>query len=252
MKRVLIVTGGGRGIGAAVARQGAAQGMSVCINYVSDDDVARRLAEELKKQTHVLVHKSDVGDPQSVEALFAAVDVELGPVTDLVNNAGIVGSSGPLTDIDIEKTRRLFNVNLLGPMLCARQAVMRMSTARGGGGGNIVNVSSAAAIHGGPGRYIDYAVSKGGLETFTHSLAKEVARDGIRVNCVRPGFTRTEMNERYMIDDPGWSAEFLKRIPMGRSCSVDEMAAAIHVFLSNNTSYATGAVLDVTGGFTSP
>ncbi|MCU9847860.1 SDR family oxidoreductase [Defluviimonas sp. WL0024] len=250
---VLVVTGGSRGIGAAVCRGGARRGMAVCVNYVANGECAEAVVDEVRRDGGAaFAQRANVGDPGEVAAMFAAVDERLGPVTALVNNAGIMGSTGRVEDLDVAKTRRIFDVNVLGPFYCAKEAVRRMSTRNGGPGGAIVNISSAAAKHGAPGGYLDYAVTKGAIETFTMGLAKELAGEGIRVNCVRPGFTRTEMNEEYMKDHPGWADEFLTRVPMGRSCSVEEMAEPVLWFLSDHASYVTGAVMDVTGGYTCP
>ena len=227
--------------------------MNVCVNYVGNRDRAEGVVRDARKLgAKAFAFQADVGDPSEVTKLFEAVDAELGPVTDLVNNAGVMGSVGRVEEIDPEKTQYLFDVNILGPIYCSKEAIKRMSTQHGGQGGAIVNVSSSAAIHGGVGSYIDYAVTKGALETFTHALAREVAAEGIRVNCVRPGYTRTEMNVEFFKKRPEAEKQRLKEIAMGRSCSVSEMASAIHVFLSDQTSYATGAIMDVTGGATCP
>lgn len=253
MKRVLLVTGGSRGIGAGVCKIGAQRGMAVCVNYVANKERAEKVAEEVRDYgVEAITHKADVGNPDHVEVMFARIDQELGPITDLVNNAGVMGSVGRVDEIDVEKTKYLFDVNILGPLYCSKAAIKRMSTRYGGPGGAIVNVSSSSAIHGGIGNYIDYAVTKGALETFTHALAREVAAENIRVNCVRPGYTRTEMNVDFFAKRPEMEEKLLSGIAMGRSCDVSEMASAIFVFLSDQTSYATGAVMDVTGGWTCP
>lgn len=250
---VLIVTGGSRGIGAAICRKAGAHGMGVCVNYARNRARADEVVADVQAAgADAFAHPADVGDPDAVAAMFAEVDRRLGPVTALVNNAGIMGSTGRVENLDIAKTRRIFDVNVLGPLYCAKEAIRRMSRRNGGPGGAIVNISSAAAKHGAPGVYLDYAVTKGAIETFTMALAKELAGEGIRVNCVRPGFTRTEMNEDYMKEHPTWAEEFLNRIPMGRSCDVDEMARPVLWFLSDEASYVTGAVMDVTGGYTCP
>ena len=253
MNRVLVVTGGSRGIGAGVCRLGAERGMAVCINYVGNHDRAEEVAKEVRDcGSKAITFCADVADPEQVDTMFDAIDHQLGPVTDLVNNAGVMGSVGRVEELDVEKTKHLFDVNILGPFYCAKAAIKRMSTKRAGHGGAIVNVSSAAAVHGGPGNYVDYAVTKGAIETFTHALAREVAADGIRVNCVRPGYTNTEMNVDFFKIRPEVEQKLLSGIAMGRSCDVSEMASAIHVFLSDQTTYATGAVMDVTGGWTCP
>ena len=253
MKRVLVVTGGGRGIGAGVCKIGGERGMAVCVNYVGNKKSADKVADLVRATgAEAMTFRADVSELDQVEAMFKAVDRELGPVTDLVNNAGVMGSVGRVEELDPTKTKYLFDVNILGSFYCAKEAILRMSTRHGGPGGAIVNVSSAAAIHGGAGNRVDYAVSKGAIETFTHALAREVAEDGVRVNCIRPGYTRTEKNVDFIKTRPEVEQKLLSGIAMGRSCDVIEVANAIHVFLSDATSYATGSVMDVTGGWTCP
>lgn len=200
---VLVVTGGSRGIGAAICRLAAQRGMTVCVNYASSADEAQGVVAEIEGvDGRAIAIQADVSVSQAVAAMFDRVDAELGPVTGLVNNAGTMGSRGRVEELDFDKTRNLFDVNILGPFICGQAAIKRMAKRHGGQGGAIVNISSAAAKHGGPGSYVDYAASKAALDAFSVGLAREQASEGIRVNCVRPGFTLTEMNERWMEDHP--------------------------------------------------
>jgi NAD(P)-dependent dehydrogenase (short-subunit alcohol dehydrogenase family) len=250
---VLVVTGGSRGIGAAICRLGAERGWAVCVNYASSADEAGGVVAEIEGTGgRAIAVQADVSVPRDVEAMFERVDAELGPVTGLVNNAGIMGSGGRVEDLDADATRTMFEVNTLGPFLCSQAAIKRMARKNGGQGGAIVNISSAAAKHGGPGSYVDYAASKAAMDAFTVGLAREQATEGIRVNCVRPGATMTEMNVRWMEDHPDWLGSVLARIPLNRAAEVDEIAKAALWLLSDEASYATGAILDVSGGWVSP
>lgn len=247
MRNVLIVTGGGRGIGAATARLAAARGYAVCINYVNDATTAAALAAEIRAAGGTaLAVQADVGVDGDVLRLFATVDRELGPLTALVNNAGILGRQTRLADITAERLQRIFATNVAGAFLCAREAVRRMSTAHGGRGGAIVNVSSVAARLGAPGEYIDYAASKGAIDTLTIGLAKEVAAEGIRVNAVRPGVIYTAIHASG--GEPGRVDRIGPSVPMQRGGTADEVAAAIVWLMSDEASYVTGATIDVTGG----
>jgi len=196
--------------------------------------------------------QADVSVPQDVKSLFEKVDVELGPVTGLVNNAGVMGSGGTVDELDAERTRRMFEVNTLGPFLCCQAAVKRMAKRHGGKGGAIVNISSAAAKHGGPGSYVDYAASKAAVDTLTNGLAREQAAEGIRVNCVRPGAILTEISKRWMTDHPGWLDSVIARTPLGRPGEVRDIATAALWLLSDEANYVTGAILDVSGGWVTP
>ncbi len=250
---VLVVTGSSRGIGAEICRLGAQRGWAVCVNYASSADEAQGVVAEIEGAGgQAIAVRADVSAPQDVEALFKKVDVELGPVTGLVNNAGRMGSGGPVEELDADSTRRMFELNILGPFLCCQAAIKRMAKRHGGQGGAIVNISSAAAKHGGPGSYVDYAASKAAVDTLTVGLAREQATENIRVNCVRPGATMTEMNERWMKDHPDWLDSVLKRVPLGRAAEVGEIANAALWLLSDEATYVTGAILDVSGGWVSP
>jgi NAD(P)-dependent dehydrogenase (short-subunit alcohol dehydrogenase family) len=236
---VVLVTGGSRGIGAATARLAAQRGYAVAISYRTDAAAADEVVRDLPGPAIAL--PADVADESDVARLFAAVD-EFGPLRALVNNAGIAPPAARVSDMDGARLTRLFAVNVVGPMLCAREAVRRMSRAAGGPGGAIVNVSSAAARLGSPGEYVDYAASKGALDTFTRGLALEVVEEGIRVNAVRPGFIDTGIHA------PGRLDRVLPGIPLGRAGHPDEVAEAILWLLSDAASYTTGAFLEVTGG----
>ncbi len=250
---VLVVTGSSRGIGAEICRLGAQRGWAVCVNYASSADEAQGVVAEIEGAGgQAIAVRADVSVPRDVETLFERVDVELGPVTGLVNNAGSMGSGGPVDELDAERTRRMFELNTLGPFLCCQAAIKRMAKRHGGQGGAIVNISSAAAKHGGPGSYVDYAASKAAVDALTVGLAREQAAENIRVNCVRPGATMTEMNERWMKDHPDWLDSVLKRVPLGRAAEVGEIANAALWLLSDEATYVTGAILDVSGGWVSP
>ncbi len=250
---VLVVTGSSRGIGAEICRLGAARGWAVCVNYASSADEAEGVAAEIEGAGgSAIAVQADVSDPEDVETLFQRVDEQLGPVTGLVNNAGTEGSGGPVDELDAARTRRMFEVNTLGPFLCCQAALKRMAKRHGGQGGAIVNISSAAAKHGGPGSYVDYAASKAAVDTLTNGLAREQAAEGIRVNCVRPGAIMTEMNERWMTDHPDWLVSVIARTPLGRAGEVRDIATAALWLLSDEAKYVTGAILDVSGGWVTP
>jgi NAD(P)-dependent dehydrogenase (short-subunit alcohol dehydrogenase family) len=242
MKKVLVVTGGGRGIGAATARIAAERGYAVCINYAKDRESAEKLAREIK----AIAVQGDVASEADVVRLFKTVDEKLGRVTALANNAGIVDLRSRVEDMSAERIQRMLAVNVTGSFLCAREAVKRMSTRHGGKGGAIVNLSSAAARIGGPGDYVDYAASKGAIDTFTLGLAKEVGGEGIRVNAVRPGVIRTEIHAAS--GDPGRVERIAGTTPLARAGEAEEVARTVLWLLSDEASYITGAILDVTGG----
>jgi NAD(P)-dependent dehydrogenase (short-subunit alcohol dehydrogenase family) len=243
MDKVMVVTGGGRGIGAATARLAAAEGYRVCVNYRKDKASAEKLVNELKNSIAV---PGDVSSEADVMRLFETVDRKLGRVTALVNNAGIVDLGTRVEKITAQRLARMFAVNVTGSFLCAREAIKRMSTRHGGQGGAIVNVSSIAARLGGPGEYVDYAASKGAIDTFTVGLAKELGGDGIRVNAVRPGIIRTEIH--LSSGDPGRLERIGATAPLGRPGDAEEVARAILWLASDAASYTTGAILDVAGG----
>jgi NAD(P)-dependent dehydrogenase (short-subunit alcohol dehydrogenase family) len=245
--KVLLVTGGGRGIGAATARLGAQAGYAVCVNYHSDRSSAERLVDELKgMKAKAIAVRADVAVEADILNLFRTVDTALGRITALVNNAGIVDKGMRVEHMSAARLARMFAINVTGTILCAREAVRRMSKRQGGAGGAIVNVSSIASRLGAPGEYVDYAASKGAVDTFTVGLAKEVGPDGIRVNAVRPGVIRTEIHassgDPARVDRIGGSA------PLGRAGEAEEVARAIVWLLSDEASYLTGALVDVTGG----
>jgi len=251
--KVLVVTGGSRGIGAEICRQAAADGWKVCINYARAEQQADRLVHDIRQAGGIAIAlQADVADEDEVITMFERVDLELGPVTGLVNNAGINGGGTRVDEIDAATSRRVFEVNVLGAFICAKHAIRRMAKRHGGSGGAIVNVSSAAARHGGPFTYVDYAASKAALDTFTIGLAREQADQGIRVNCLRPGVTMTEISVDYAREHPEWLDWVLPQVPLGRPAQVSEIANGAMFLLSDKSSYATGAILDVCGGWVSP
>lgn len=244
--RYLLVTGGSRGIGAAVARQAAAAGWHVAVNYARDAAAAEAVAAEVRALgRQAITLAADVADEAQVEAMFAALDAA-GTLGGLVNNAGIVDRAQRVDEMSVARWQRMFGVNVIGSMLCARAAVRRMSTRHGGTGGAIVNLSSVAARLGAPGQYVDYAASKGAIDVFTLGLAREVAAEGVRVNAVRPGIIDTEIHASG--GQPDRARALSSQIPMQRPGSADEVAAAVLWLLSDAAAYTTGALLDVTGG----
>ncbi|GAB2800305.1 SDR family oxidoreductase [Halomonas shantousis] len=247
MQKVLIVTGGSRGIGAAMARLGATAGYRVCLSYRGNEEAAKAVVEDIARAggTAIAV-PADVGKEADVLRLFEAVDEQLGPVTALVNNAGILEPQMRVVDMTADRLARILAVNVAGSILCAREAIRRMSTAKGGQGGAIVNLSSVAARLGAPNEYVDYAATKGAIDTFTLGLAKEVAAEGIRVNAVRPGIIYTDIHASG--GEPDRVERLKETVPMQRGGQVEEVARAILWLLSEEASYSTGAVIDVTGG----
>jgi len=244
---VAMITGGGRGIGAATARLAARRGYAVCVNYLRDRAAAEAVAQEIRDGGgQAIAFGGDVAVEQDVLRLFQECDRRLGPLTALVNNAGIVARQSRVESMDAARLQRLFATNVIGAFLCAREAVRRMSTKHGGQGGAIVNISSGAARLGSPGEYVDYAASKGAIDTMTIGLAKELAEEGIRVNCVRPGFVHTEIHAAG--GEPNRIERLREGIPMKRGGDPEEVARAVLWLLSDEASYSTGAILDVTGG----
>jgi NAD(P)-dependent dehydrogenase (short-subunit alcohol dehydrogenase family) len=243
----MLVTGGGRGIGAATARLAAQRGYAVAINYLHDAESAGALARELVEGGGLAAaFQADIGNEAEVVALFEAVTSELGSLKALVNNAGILEPQMRLEHMDSERIGRVLRTNVTGSLLCAREAVRRMSTARGGEGGAIVNVSSAASRLGSPGEYIDYAASKGAIDSFTVGLAQEVAAEGIRVNAVRPGVIYTDIHASG--GEPGRVDRIGPTLPLGRGGTAEEVAHAIVWLLSDESSYTTGSFIEVSGG----
>ncbi|WP_448097809.1 SDR family oxidoreductase [Luteibacter yeojuensis] len=244
---VILITGGSRGVGAATARLAAKQGYDVAISYVSNASAAQSVVADIETMgRRALAVRADSADPGQVEQLFAAIDETFGRIDVLVNNAAVLELQSRLEDLSFERMQRVFAVNAIGPILCAQQASKRMSHRHGGRGGAIVNISSASARLGSPNEYVDYAASKGALETFTTGFAKEVAREGIRVNCVRPGHIYTEMHASG--GEPGRVDRVKDSIPMGRGGQPEEVARAILWLAGDEASFVTGTFLDVTGG----
>ena len=243
----MIVTGGGRGIGAATARLAAKRGYAVCVNYLRDRASADTVVQDIRDDGGTAIAVAgDVASEKDVIHLFESCDRSLGPLTALVNNAGIVATGSRVEAMTAERLQRMFAVNAVGAFLCAREAIKRMSTRHGGKGGAIVNVSSGAARLGSPGEWVDYAASKGAIDTMTIGLSKELADDGIRVNCVRPGFVNTGIHAG--AGEPNRIDRLRATIPMKRGGEPEEVARAILWLLSDEASYSTGAILDVTGG----
>ena len=246
-RKVVLVTGGGRGIGAATALLAARRGYAVAVNYLRDADAADEVVARIVADGgDAVALQADVAVEAQVAGLFARVDARFGRLDALVSNAGVLETQMRLESMDAARVRRVLEANVVGPLLCCREAVLRMSTRHGGQGGAIVNVSSVAALTGSPGEYVDYAASKGALDTLTRGLAQEVAQEGIRVNGVRPGFIYTGMHASG--GEPGRVDRIKAFVPMRRGGQPEEVAQAILGLLSDEASYSTGGFIDVAGG----
>lgn len=243
----ILITGGGRGIGAATALDLARRGFDVAINYQRDETSAAAVAGQVRALgRQAMTVQADVADEAQVEAMFARLDADAPPLAGLVNNAGIVAMKARLDQMDVARWRRMFDINVIGTLLCSRAAVKRLSTRHGGRGGAIVNLSSVAAVLGAPAMYVDYAASKGAIDSFTIGLARELAAEGVRVNAVRPGIIDTDIHAAS--GDRARPQKSTDLIPMQRPGRAEEVAAAIGWLLSAEASYTTGALLDVGGG----
>jgi NAD(P)-dependent dehydrogenase (short-subunit alcohol dehydrogenase family) len=247
MQQIVLITGGSRGIGAATALLAAQRGYAVAVNYATNSLAADEVVRAIRAGGgSAITVQADVAVEPQVLAMFDKVDAKLGRITALVNNAGVVDVPSRVDAMSVERLQRMFNTNILGSFVCAREAVKRMSTRYGGAGGSIVNVSSAAARMGSPGQYVDYAASKGAIDTFTMGLAKEVALEGIRVNAVRPGIIDTDIHASGGQPDRAW--QLAPQVPMQRPGTALEVAQAIVWLLGFDASYTTGTLLDVAGG----
>jgi NAD(P)-dependent dehydrogenase (short-subunit alcohol dehydrogenase family) len=243
----VLITGASRGIGAATALLAASRGWHVAINYTRDAASAQRVATQVRALgRQALVLQADVADETQVLLMFKRIDAEMPPLRGLVNNAGVVDVASRIDDGSVARWQRMFNINVIGSFICAREAVRRMSTRHGGQGGAIVNLSSAAARIGAPGQYVDYASAKGAIDVFTLGLAREVATEGIRVNAVRPGIIETDIHASG--GQPDRAAQMAPLVPMQRAGTAEEVAAVIVWLLSVEASYTTGTVVDVAGG----
>jgi len=247
LSQVILITGASRGIGAATALLAARAGYAVAVNYSANSLAADEVVRQIRQGGgSAITVQADVAEESQVLAMFEKVDAKLGRLTALVNNAGVVDQTARVDGMSVARLKRMFDINVIGSMVCAREAVKRMSTLYGGEGGAIVNVSSVAARLGAPGQYVDYAASKGAIDTFTIGLAKEVALEGIRVNAVRPGIIETDIHASGGLPDR--ARDMAPQVPMQRAGTADEVAKAIVWLLSEDSSYTTGTILDVAGG----
>ena len=247
MNKVLLVTGGSRGIGAATALLAAQNGWSVAVNYTANSLAADEVVRQIRAAGgQAMSVQADVADEAQVLRMFSHIDAKFGRLTGLVNNAGVVDVTARVQDMSVARWKRMFDINVIGSMICAREAVRRMSTQHGGEGGSIVNVSSAASRLGSPGQYVDYAAAKGAIDAFTIGLAKEVAAEGIRVNAVRPGLIETEIHASGGL--PNRVKELQHLVPAQRGGTAEEVAQGIVWLLSDSASYTTMSFLDISGG----
>ncbi|MEN9721925.1 MAG: 3-oxoacyl-[acyl-carrier-protein] reductase FabG [Pseudomonadota bacterium] len=246
MRKVVLVTGGGRGIGAATCVLAAQKGWDVAVNYAANAEAAQQVVKQIQATgARAIAVQADVADEAQVLAMFKRVKAELGPLQGLVNNAGVIDVYARLDEMSMARWRRMFDINVLGSMLCAREAILQMSTKHGGQGGSIVNLSSAASRLGAAGQYLDYAAAKGAIDSFTLGLAKEVAGEGIRVNAIRPGLIDTEIHASGGLPNRVKDLEHL--VPAKRGGTAMEVAQAIVWLLSEDASYTTMSLIDVSG-----
>jgi NAD(P)-dependent dehydrogenase (short-subunit alcohol dehydrogenase family) len=247
LSKLVLITGASRGIGAATALLAAQRGYTVAVNYASNAQAADAVVRQIEQAGgQAIALQADVADEAQVMAMFAQLDARFGPLSALVNNAGVVDQTSRVDGMSMARLQRMFAVNVFGSFVCAREAVKRMSTRYQGNGGAIVNVSSAASRLGSPGQYVDYAAAKGAIDTFTLGLAKEVAAEGIRVNAVRPGIIETEIHASGGL--PNRARDVAPQVPMQRAGSAEEVAEAIVWLLSDQSSYSTGSFIDIAGG----
>ena len=247
MSQVILITGASRGIGADTALLAARAGYAVAVNYSANSLAADEVVRQIRQHGGSAIRvQADVAEESQVLAMFEKVDTKLGRLTALVNNAGVVDQKARVDGMSVARLKRMFDINVIGTMVCAREAVKRMSTLYGGAGGAIVNVSSVAARLGAPGQYVDYAAAKGAVDVFTLGLAKEVATEGIRVNAVRPGIIETDIHASGGLPDR--ARQMAPQVPMQRAGTAEEVARSILWLLSDESSYTTGALLDIGGG----
>jgi NAD(P)-dependent dehydrogenase (short-subunit alcohol dehydrogenase family) len=247
MAPVFLVTGGSRGIGAAVARLAAEQGAAVAVNYVSNAEAAQAVVDDIVSQGGQAIScQGDMAVEADIMRVFDACEAKLGPVAVLVNNAGVLDQEGNLEEFSADRISRIVDLNVTGVLICCREAVRRMSTKNGGAGGSIVNISSMAATLGSGGAYVDYATSKGAIDTLTIGLAREVARQGIRVNGIRPGIIETDIHASG--GNPSRAKDLADTVPMGRAGKPEEIAEAVIWLVSDKASYVTGSTINVSGG----